>query len=231
MIESLDNLALARELDKEGRRCGQIIRAFVEINLGGEESKTGIAKEHVASLLESVAKLANLRVEGLMTVPPFRQDPEAGAAVFSRAARAEGKTQRVRLAQRRPKRAVDGHDARLPRRHRRRRDDRAHRHSALWPAEQRDPMFIFANLLFAVAQVLDYVLWAYVWILIGRIVISFVQGGSQQSDCALSLQRDRTGVGASARALTGDRRRLRSLANRCLDRRDVFAAFFGPLAL
>ena len=36
-------------------------------------------------------------------------------------------------------------------------------------------MFIFVNLLLAVAQVLDYVLWAYVWILIGRIVISFVQ--------------------------------------------------------
>ena len=48
----------------------------MEINLGGEESKTGIAKKHVPSLLESVAKLANLRVEGLMTVPPFRQDPE-----------------------------------------------------------------------------------------------------------------------------------------------------------
>ena len=76
VIESLDNLALARELDKEGRRRGQIIRAFVEINFGGEESKSGIAKNHVASLLESVAKLANLRIEGLMTVPPFRQDPE-----------------------------------------------------------------------------------------------------------------------------------------------------------
>jgi PLP dependent protein len=76
VIESLDNLALARELDKEGRRRGKIIRAFAEINLGGEESKSGIAKNHVASLLESVAKLANLRVEGLMTVPPFRQDPE-----------------------------------------------------------------------------------------------------------------------------------------------------------
>ena len=36
-------------------------------------------------------------------------------------------------------------------------------------------MFVIANLLFAVAQVLDYVLWAYIWILIARIVISFVQ--------------------------------------------------------
>ena len=230
VIESLDNLALARELDKEGRRRGQIIRAFVEINLGGEESKSGIAKNHVASLLESVAKLANLRVEGLMTVPPFRQDPGTSAAVFSRAARAEGKTQRVRLPQRRPKRAVDGHDARLPRRHRRRRDDRAHRHSALWPA-QPDRMFIFTNLLFAVAQVLDYVLWAYVWILIGRIVISFVQADHNNPHCALSLQRDRAGVGAGARAFTGYRRRLRSLAGRCLDRYDIFTAFFGPLAL
>jgi YggT family protein len=35
-------------------------------------------------------------------------------------------------------------------------------------------MFIFANLLFATAQVLDYVLWAYIWILIGRVVVSFV---------------------------------------------------------
>jgi len=76
VIESLDNLALARELDKEGRRRGQIIRAFLEINLGGEESKSGIAKKHLASLLESVAKLANLRVEGLMAVPPFIPDPE-----------------------------------------------------------------------------------------------------------------------------------------------------------
>ena len=35
-------------------------------------------------------------------------------------------------------------------------------------------MFIFANLLFAIAQVLDYVLWAYMWILIGRIIISWI---------------------------------------------------------
>ena len=37
------------------------------------------------------------------------------------------------------------------------------------------PMFVFANLLIAVAQVLDYVLWAYIWILIGRVVVSLVR--------------------------------------------------------
>ncbi len=76
MIESLDNVALARELDKEGRRRGKNIRALVEVNLGGEESKSGIDRNGVARLLEEIAKLSNLRIEGLMTVPPFRDDPE-----------------------------------------------------------------------------------------------------------------------------------------------------------
>jgi PLP dependent protein len=76
MIESLDNVALARELDKEGRRRGKHIRALVEVNLGGEESKTGIDRNGVAGLLEEIAELSNLRIEGLMTVPPFRDDLE-----------------------------------------------------------------------------------------------------------------------------------------------------------
>ncbi|TMA58047.1 MAG: YggS family pyridoxal phosphate-dependent enzyme [Deltaproteobacteria bacterium] len=76
MIESLDNVALARELDKEGRRRGKPIRALVEVNLGGQESKSGIDRNGVAALLEEIAELSNLRIEGLMTVPPFQDDPE-----------------------------------------------------------------------------------------------------------------------------------------------------------
>jgi pyridoxal phosphate enzyme (YggS family) len=76
LIESLDGLALARELDKEGAKRGRTIRAFVEVNLGGEESKSGIAKAQVPALLEAIAALSHIRVEGLMTVPPFREDLE-----------------------------------------------------------------------------------------------------------------------------------------------------------
>lgn len=76
IVESLDNLALARELDKEARKRGKIVRIFVEVNLGGEESKSGIAKDSVVSLLEEAAKLSCLRVEGLMTVPPFCENLE-----------------------------------------------------------------------------------------------------------------------------------------------------------
>jgi pyridoxal phosphate enzyme (YggS family) len=76
VIESLDNLALARELDKEGAKRGKTIRAFVEVNLGGEESKSGIAKDQLTSMFVELGKLAHLRIEGLMTVPPFRENLE-----------------------------------------------------------------------------------------------------------------------------------------------------------
>jgi pyridoxal phosphate enzyme (YggS family) len=74
IIESLDNLMLARELDKEATKRGKKVRVFIEVNLGNEESKSGIAKTQVASLLEEAAKLSHLRVEGLMTVPPFHEN-------------------------------------------------------------------------------------------------------------------------------------------------------------
>ncbi|MSP37516.1 MAG: YggS family pyridoxal phosphate-dependent enzyme [Deltaproteobacteria bacterium] len=76
VIESLDNLALAQELDKEGGNRGKSIRALVEVNLGGEESKSGVGKDQLMPLLVEIAKLSHLRVEGLMTVPPFRDNLE-----------------------------------------------------------------------------------------------------------------------------------------------------------
>jgi pyridoxal phosphate enzyme (YggS family) len=76
VIESLDSAALARELDKEGAKAGKIIRAFIEVNLAGEESKSGIAKSYLKSMLEQAGRLAHITVEGLMTVPPFKENPE-----------------------------------------------------------------------------------------------------------------------------------------------------------
>ena len=76
LIQSLDSLELARALDREGKRRGRTVRVFVEVNLAGEQTKSGINREGVAALLEEVGGLANLTVEGLMTVPPFHEDPE-----------------------------------------------------------------------------------------------------------------------------------------------------------
>ena len=76
LIQSLDSLALARELDKEGRRSGKRVRTLIEINLGDEQSKSGIGRDKVNELVESVSELAHLQVEGLMAVPPFKENPE-----------------------------------------------------------------------------------------------------------------------------------------------------------
>lgn len=76
LIESLDSVALAKELDKEGKKRGRKIPAFVEVNLAGEESKTGIDKDRLAPLLDEVGNLSHVSVQGLMAVPPFRENPE-----------------------------------------------------------------------------------------------------------------------------------------------------------
>jgi hypothetical protein len=84
VFESLDNLALARELDKEGQRRNKIMRVFVEVNLGGEQGKTGVLEDHAAALVEQIVSLSHLRVEGLMSVPPYREDPEQVRPYFQR---------------------------------------------------------------------------------------------------------------------------------------------------
>jgi len=76
LIQSLDGLELARALDREGKRRGRVVRVFVEVNLAGEQTKSGISRGGLALLLEEVGGLANLAVEGLMTIPPFHEDPE-----------------------------------------------------------------------------------------------------------------------------------------------------------
>jgi len=82
VIESLDNAELARELDKEGRKRNARVRAFIEINVGGEETKSGIAKAKVADLLRTIGQLDHLSIEGLMTVPPFREECEETRPYF-----------------------------------------------------------------------------------------------------------------------------------------------------
>jgi pyridoxal phosphate enzyme (YggS family) len=82
VIQSLDSVELARALDKEAKARGRAVRALVEVNLAGEESKSGIARNQVASLLEEIGKLSYIRIEGLMVVPPLADDPEKARPYF-----------------------------------------------------------------------------------------------------------------------------------------------------
>jgi len=82
VIESLDSAELAQALDKESGARGRTVRALIEVNLAGEANKSGVAKERLLPLLEAVAALEHLKVEGLMVVPPFSDDPEKARPYF-----------------------------------------------------------------------------------------------------------------------------------------------------
>jgi pyridoxal phosphate enzyme (YggS family) len=82
LIQSLDSVALAMELDKAGRKSGRTLRAFIDVNLGDEPSKSGIARDEVAELVRRVSELSHLRVEGLMVVPPFKENPDETRPYF-----------------------------------------------------------------------------------------------------------------------------------------------------
>jgi len=86
VIESLDSVALARELAKEGRKKGKNVRAFV-----------GLVKDKLLDLLKTISELSNLTVEGLMAVPPFKQNPEEVRPYFRELRELQLKLQEHRL--------------------------------------------------------------------------------------------------------------------------------------
>ncbi len=83
-IHSLDGISLAREIDRRAAQKGIRVRALVEVNLSGETSKFGIAFEAVMDLVRHVALLKHISIEGLMTMPPYFDEPEKARPYFMR---------------------------------------------------------------------------------------------------------------------------------------------------
>ena len=86
-IDTIDSwrIASALNLDAAGRAPGKL-PVLIEINVGGEAQKTGMAPDspELEGILTGAAKLANLQIEGLMTVPPLTEDAKAARAFFRR---------------------------------------------------------------------------------------------------------------------------------------------------
>ncbi|MCI0370830.1 MAG: YggS family pyridoxal phosphate-dependent enzyme [candidate division NC10 bacterium] len=84
-IHSLDSLRLAEALQKAAVAGSlEVVPVLVEVNLGGEASKAGLPEADLLPLLRGLAVLPRVRVEGLMAIPPFLEDPEAGRPYFGR---------------------------------------------------------------------------------------------------------------------------------------------------
>ena len=82
LIHSLDNLALAEEIDKQSKKLGVITPVLIEINSGREEAKGGVLPEEAEEFLSKVKELSSLSVQGLMTMGPVCEDPEDSRPYF-----------------------------------------------------------------------------------------------------------------------------------------------------
>ena len=70
MIQSVDSLKLAQEISKQSRKIQKVMDILLEVNIGREESKSGIYPEQLEELVEQVALLPAVHIRGLMAIPP-----------------------------------------------------------------------------------------------------------------------------------------------------------------
>jgi PLP dependent protein len=83
-VDSVDSVKLAERLNTAAEKIGKTLDVLIEVNVGGEEAKSGIAPNsaELENILAAAPGWPNLRIRGLMTVPPFTEDPEGARPYF-----------------------------------------------------------------------------------------------------------------------------------------------------
>ena len=82
MIQTVDSMEIAREIDKRCAQIGKVMPVLVEINSGREKQKTGVLPEDAEDLITALSGLPNIKVMGLMTMGPRFGDPEESRPYF-----------------------------------------------------------------------------------------------------------------------------------------------------
>ncbi len=86
LIQSVDSIRIAREISKRARQADRTQPVLIEVNISGEDTKFGIRPEEVAQLAAQVVQLDNIQLQGLMTMPPYSDDPEDSRPHFQKLA-------------------------------------------------------------------------------------------------------------------------------------------------
>jgi pyridoxal phosphate enzyme (YggS family) len=83
-VDSLDSVKLGERLNAAAEKLCKTVEALIEINIGGEKAKTGVPVEspELEDILHAAPEWPHLRVRGLMTLPPFTEDPEGARPYF-----------------------------------------------------------------------------------------------------------------------------------------------------
>jgi pyridoxal phosphate enzyme (YggS family) len=82
LIHSVDSIKLARELDRRAAAEGTVVDCLIEVNISEEESKFGITEKKARELAREIQDLKNISLHGLMTMPPYFDDPEMARPYF-----------------------------------------------------------------------------------------------------------------------------------------------------
>lgn len=82
MIHSVDRLSLAVEIDRQWGKISRVCDILLQVNIAGEATKGGTASDGLVALAREVAVLSHVRVRGLMTMPPFFDEPERARPYF-----------------------------------------------------------------------------------------------------------------------------------------------------
>ncbi len=83
MVQSIDSVKLMQELSRQSKKQGKTTDILLEVNIGKEESKSGIFPERLEELCYEASQIENIRVRGLMTIPPICEDSQKISAYFS----------------------------------------------------------------------------------------------------------------------------------------------------
>ena len=82
MIETIDSVEIAKEINKRCSQIGKIMPVLIEVNSGREEQKSGVLPEDTEQLVREISELQNIKMMGLMTMGPLSGDPENARPYF-----------------------------------------------------------------------------------------------------------------------------------------------------
>lgn len=82
LIHSVDSIKLAKEISKQAEKHNKVMDILLEINIGDEESKWGFTPENILSVIEELKEFKNIKICGLMAIPPICDEPENNRKYF-----------------------------------------------------------------------------------------------------------------------------------------------------
>lgn len=84
LIHSVDSISLAETINRHARDIGKLQRVLIEVKLSPEPTKTGIGVDGLEPLIVSIRDMENIKLEGLMTMPPYSDNPEGSRPFYRR---------------------------------------------------------------------------------------------------------------------------------------------------